>query len=143
FYYGGRYGEYLGVLKQAGAEDFLPAMVEAAPQQSQPYFEMGEYFWNSGNTAAAAVDYRNALELNATRADVHDRLAMIAMATGGRDEAVAEWKAAIGALSETMNRGAAPPKFWSDASETFRHIGEAKSLTPVRDDIDKLMRAYV
>ncbi len=29
FYYGGRYGEYLSATKQAGSEDYLPAMVEA------------------------------------------------------------------------------------------------------------------
>jgi hypothetical protein len=143
FYYGGRYGEYLGTLKQAGPDDYLPSMVEATPQQSQPYFELAEYFRNAGDATAAVADYRNALELNAVRADAHDRLALIAAKAGRRDEAVAEWKAAIGALSDTLNRGVAPPKFWTDANDVLRHIGEAKMLAPLREDIDKLLRGYV
>jgi cellulose synthase operon protein C len=143
FYYGGRYGEYLGRMKQAGAEDYLPAMVEASPQQSQPYFELAEYFRDAGDATAAATDYRNALELNAGRADAHDRLALIAVQQGGRDEAIQEWKLAIAALADTMNRGPAPPRFWKDASDALRHIGDAKLLAPLRDDIDKLLRAYV
>ena len=148
FYYGGRYGEYLGTMKQAGVEDYLPAMVEASPQQSQPYFEMAEYFRGAGDSAAAAADYRNALELNTGRADAHDRLALIAVQQGRRDEAIQEWKLAIAALADTMNRGPAPPRFWKDASDALQHIGQARAagtivLAPLRDDIDKLLRAYV
>jgi hypothetical protein len=143
FYYGGRYGEYLGRMKQAGAEDYLPAMVEASPQQSQPYFELAEYFRDAGDATAAAADYRNALELNAGRADAHDRLALIAVQQGRRDDAIQEWKLAIAALADTMNRGPAPPRFWKDASDALQHIGDAKLLAPLREDIDKLLRAYV
>jgi tetratricopeptide (TPR) repeat protein len=143
FYYGGRYGEYLGGLKQAGAEDYLPAMVEASPQQSQPYFELAEYLRDAGDSIAAAADYRNALELNAGRADAHDRLALIAVQQGRRDEAIQEWKLAIASLADTMNRGPAPPRFWKDAGDALQHIGDAKLLTPLRDDVDKLLRAYV
>ncbi len=143
FYYGGRFGEYLGVTKQTGAEDYLASIVEGAPQQSQPYFELAEYFRGAGDLAAAAADYRNALELNADRADAHDRLAEIAAALGHRDEAIGEWRLAIAALSDTMNRGAAPPKFWSDANAILHHIGDAKMLAPLRVDLDKLLRAYI
>ena len=143
FYYGGRYGEYLGTIKQSGAEDYLPAMVEARPQESQPYFDLAEYFRGSGDTAAAATDYRNALELNAGRADAHDRLALIAANQGRRDEAIQEWKLAVAALTDTMNRGPAPPRFWVDASDVLHHIGDAKLLAQLRDDLDKMLRAYV
>jgi cellulose synthase operon protein C len=143
FYYGGRYGEYLGTMKQAGADDYLPSIVEATPQQSQPYFELAEYFRNAGDAAAATADYRNALELNANRADAHDRLALIAAKAGRRDEAVSEWRAAIAALNDTLNRGAAPPRFWTDASDVLHHVGDAKLLAPLREDLDKLLRAYV
>ncbi len=143
FYYGGRYGEYLGTMKQTGAEDYLPSIVEATPQQSQPYFELAEYYRDAGDAAAAAADYRNALELNAVRADAHDRLALIAAKAGRRDEALSEWRAAITALGDTLNRGAAPPKFWTDAGDVMRHIGDAKLLAPLREDLDKLLRGYV
>ena len=64
FYYGDRYGEYLAVTKQPGAEDFYPARIEATPGRPDAYFTLAEYFRESGNSAAAAIDYRNALQLS-------------------------------------------------------------------------------
>src|SRR5205814_9349151 len=91
FYYGGRFGEYLDATKQPGAADYLPAMVEGTPARSDSYFTLAEYFNESGDAAAASEQYRYALELRLTRADVHDRLAVLAAKTGRNDEAVAEW----------------------------------------------------
>ena len=65
-----------------GAEDYLPAMVEATPARSDAYFAMAEYFHDAGDDAAATADYGRALELDPTRADVHDRLATIAARAG-------------------------------------------------------------
>jgi len=136
FYYGGRYGEYLGAIKQAGAEDYLPAMVEATPGRSEAYFAMAEY-------SGSAVDYQYALELNPGRADVHDRLAVIAAKAGRTDDAVREWKLALAAFSQMMDRSRVPQKFWPDLSDTLRHIGEAKQLSAVRDDVEKILRTYI
>jgi hypothetical protein len=136
FYYGGRYGEYLGAIKQAGSEDYLPAMVEATPGRSEAYFTMAEY---SGSVA----DYQYALELNPGRADVHDRLAVIAVKAGRTADAVREWKLALVALSQMMDRSRVPQKFWPDLSDTLRHIGEAKQLPAARDDVEKILRTYI
>ena len=136
FYYGGRYGEYLGAIKQAGSEDYLPAMVEATPGRSEAYFTMAEY---SGSIA----DYQYALELNPTRADVHDRLAVIAAKAGRSADAVREWKLALATFSQMMDRSRVPQKFWPDLSDTLRHIGEAHQLPAVRDDVDKILRTYI
>jgi hypothetical protein len=136
FYYGGRYGEYLGAIKQAGAEDYLPAMVEATPGRSEAYFTLAEY---SGSVA----DYQYALELNPGRADVHNRLAVIAAKAGRIADAVREWKLALLAFSQMMDRSRVPQKFWPDLSDTLRHIGEAKQLPAVRDDVEKILRTYI
>jgi hypothetical protein len=136
FYYGGRYGEYLGAIKQAGSEDYLPSMVEATPGRSEAYFTMAEY---SGSVA----DYQYALELNPTRADVHDRLAVIAQKAGRSADAVREWKLALAAFSQMMDRSRVPQKFWPDLSDTLRHIGEAHQLSAVRDDVEKILRTYI
>ena len=136
FYYGSRYGEYLGAIKQAGAEDYLPAMVEATPGRSEAYFQLAEY---SGSVS----DYQNALELNPTRADVHDRLAVIAAKAGRTSDAVREWKLALAAFSQMMDRSHVPQKFWPDLSDTLRHIGAAKQLPAVRDDAEKILRTYI
>lgn len=136
FYFGGRYGEYLGAAKQPGADDFLPAMVEATPGRSEAYFTLAEY-------TGSAADYQYALELNTGRADAHDRLATIAMKEGRTADAVREWKLAVAALSRQMDRSRVPQKFWGDVSDTLRHVGAAKQLPALHDDLDKLLRTYV
>lgn len=136
FYYGGRYGEYLNAAKRPGGEDFLPAMLEATPGRSEAYFALAEY-------TGAAADYEYALELNPGRADVHDRLAVIAMKEGRAADAVREWKLAIAALSRMMDRSRVPQKFWTDLPDTLRHIGQAKQLPGLRDDVEKLLRTYI
>jgi hypothetical protein len=142
FYYGGRYGEYLSAIKQPGADDYLPAPIEATPGQSQAYFDLAEYYRDSGNPSAAAADYRNALELKPTRADVHDRLAVIAAQAGRADEAAAEWKLALAALTNMMNRSAVSQQFWLDLNQTIRHAGEAKMIPALRPDLDTLLTTY-
>lgn len=136
FYYGSRYGEYLASIKQAGSEDYLPAIVEATPGHSEAYFTLAEY---SGSVA----DYQSALELNPGRADVHDRLALIASKANRPADAVREWKLALAAFSQMMDRSRVPQKFWTDLSDTLRHIGDAKQLPAVRDDVEKILRTYV
>jgi len=134
FYYAGRFGEY------AKFDDFLPAIVEATPGRSEAYFTLAEQ-------TGSVDDYRHALELNPLRADVHDRLAALAtksgQTSGTPDEALKEWRLALSALTEMMNRSRVPQKFWTDFSDMLRHVGEAKALSPLRDDIEKLLRLYI
>jgi hypothetical protein len=136
FYYGGRYAEYLLATKQAGSEDYLPATIEATPGRSEAYFALAEF-------SGSAADYQNALELNPARADVHDRLAVIAIKSGRTADAIREWKLALAALSQMMDRSHVPQTFWTSLSDTLRHIGEAKQLPALHDDIDKLLRVYI
>jgi cellulose synthase operon protein C len=136
FYYGSRYGEYLGAIKQPGSENYLPAIVEATPGRSEAYFQLAEY-------SGAISDYQNALELNPTRADVHDRLAVVASKAGRMSDAVREWKLALAAFSQMMDRSRVPQKFWPDLSDTLRHIGDAKQLPALRDDVEKILRTYI
>ncbi len=136
FYYGGRYGEYLAAAKQPGSGDYLPASVEAAPGRSEAYFTLAEY---SGD----AADYQYALELNPARADAHDRLALIAMKEGRPAGAVREWKLAIAALSQMMDRTRVPQTFWTDLPGVLRHIGQAKQLPALRGDLETILRTYV
>jgi hypothetical protein len=142
FYYGGRYGDYLGATKQPGADDYLPAMVEVAPQSSNAYFQLAEYYLETGNPTAATADYNNALQLKPSRADVHDRLALIAARAGRTADATAEWKLALQSLTNTMNSGVSEA-FWVDLNQVIRHIGEAKVLPTLRPDLDALLKLYV
>ena len=134
FYYAGRYGEF------ARNADFLPAMVEANPGRSDGYFALAEYFRGAGNTALALADYRGALDLKPSRADVHDRFAMMA---GSNEDGVKEWRLAIQALTDQMNSAHVPQTFWSDFSDTVHHIRDANALPALRSDVDKLLRVYL
>ena len=134
FYYAGRYGEF------AGNADFLPAMVEAAPGRSESYFALAEYFRGAGNSASAMADYRGALELKPSRADVHDRFAVMA---GSNDEKVKEWRLAIAALTDQMNSAHVPQTFWSDFNDVVHHIRDARAMADLRGEIDKLLRVYI
>jgi hypothetical protein len=143
FYYGGRFGEYLAITRQAGADDYLPATLEAAPGRSEAYFALAESYADQGNAADASELYRSAGALDPSRGDVHDRLAVLAAKAGRNDEAVAEWKLALVAFNDMMNGSRVPPKFWGDLNATLVHIGEAQALPGVRDDIDRLLRLYI
>ncbi len=134
FYHAGRFGEF------ARNADFLPAMVEANPGRSDGYFALAEYFRGAGNAAPALADYRGALELKPSRADVHDRFAVMA---GSNEDAVKEWRLAIAALTDQMNSAHVPQTFWSDFNDTVHHIRDAKALPALRGDIDKLLRVYL
>ncbi len=98
FYYGGL--RRISRRDQAGGLGRLPAgdgRSHARPFEA--YFTMAEY---SGSVA----DYQYALELNPTRADVHDRLAVMAAKQGRAADAVREWRLALAAFSQMMDRSA-------------------------------------
>ena len=136
FYYAGRYGDY------ARDADFLPAMMEAAPGRAGAYFAAGESDREAGDLTAAAAEYRRALQLDASRADAHDRLAMLAAKSGAGEEAAKEWKLALAAFTAMLD-ARVPQSFWGDLRDTLGHIGEAKMLAPVRGDVEALLRFYI
>jgi len=73
FYYGSRYGEYLGTVKKGDAEDFLPAEIEHTPTRAAAYFTTALYYEDSGDLARAIADYGHVLDLSPERIDVHNR----------------------------------------------------------------------
>ncbi len=143
FYYGARFGEYLSATKQPNAADYLPASLEATPGRSSAYFQLAEYYRDSGDKTAALTDYRYALELNPKRGDAHDRIADILWDQGDKTGAIAEWKRAIEAFTATQDQRRVPPDFWVDVEATLTDIGTHKALPGVRDDADKLLKTYI
>src|SRR5947209_20461037 len=75
FYYGSRYGEYLGRLHQADAEDYLPATLERSPARASSYSELAEFYDESGDLARALLDYRHSLDLQPKQPPTHDKIA--------------------------------------------------------------------
>jgi len=142
FYYGSRYGEYLSITKQGEPEDYLASGLEATPGHADAYYSLGEFYRESGQTEAAVTDYQNALQLDAKRGDVHDRMALIDWRANKRDEAIQEFRAALQAFAKQQD-GRVPEDFWRSLSATLDDIGQCRVLNDVRPDADRLLRTYV
>ena len=129
FYYGSRYGEYLGVTKRGDPEDFLPAMLEQSPASASGYLTLADYYVDNGDASRAIADYQHTLELSPGRADVHDRIALAYFKQGARPQAIAEWKEAFSALQQQVNSGRTPEDFWTDFSRICDHLRRARAST--------------
>ncbi len=100
FYYGSRYGEYLGISKQGNPEDFLPAILEQSPASASGYLTLADYYEGMGDTRHAIADYDHTLELSPNLPDVYDSLAVAYYKQGDRAAALAQWKQAFAVLVE-------------------------------------------
>jgi predicted Zn-dependent protease len=143
YYYGGRYGEYLGLSKQDNPEDFLPATLEQSPASAAGYLALGDYYAETGDTHAAIADYNHTLELQPGRADIHDRLAVVYFKQGARGEAVAQWKLFFSVLLRQINSGHVPESFWVDFARACDHVRTRRVFAEVKPDVDALLRAYL
>lgn len=143
FYYGSRYGEYLGVTKQGNAEDFLAAVLEQSPASVDGYLGVADYYAESGDMGAAISDYNHTLELAPGRAEVHDRLALVYYKQGARAESIAQWKLVFTLLRKQVNSARVPDSFWADFAHACDHVRTRRLFTDVRPEVDVLLRAYL
>ncbi len=143
FYYGSRYGEYLGVMKQGTPEDYLPALLEQSPATAAGYLALADYYFESGNSRVAISDYSHTLELTPGRADVLDRLALAYYKQGSRSEALAQWKLALSSLTRQIDSARAPESFWADFAHICDHLHTRRQFAALKADADALLRAYL
>ena len=143
FYYGFRYGEYLGATRQGNPEDFLPAVLEQSPASASGYLALADYYAGSGDARAAIGDYNRTLELAPGRADVHDRLAMAYYKQGERAEAIAQWKLVFSTLLQQVNSVRVPESFWTDFGHACDHLRTRWLFADLKPDVDVLLRAYL
>lgn len=143
FYYGSRYGEYLGLSKQVAAEDFLPAMLEQSPATATAYAALAGYYADKGDTGRAIADYSHSLELNSVAAGVLDRLALAHYKQGNRAEALNHWKQALSALLSEFNNGRLRESFWTEFSDICDHLHTRRVFATLKPDADRLIRAYL
>ena len=143
YYYGSRYGEYLGATKKEHPEDFLAATLEQSPASASGYLALADYYAEVGDTRAAIADYHHALELAPGRADIHDRLAVAYFKQGARAEAVAQWKLFFSALLRQVNSAHVPESFWSDFGRACDHLRTRRLFPALKPDVDALLRAYL
>lgn len=143
FYYGSRYGEYLGTTKLGNAEEFLPAILEESPATSSGYLTLADYFADAGDTKNAIADYDHALELSPDRPDVYDKLAVAYYRQGDRAAALAGWKQAFTVLSKQLNSSRVPESFWRDFGRTCDQLRTRHLFPELKPDADAIVRTYL
>jgi tetratricopeptide (TPR) repeat protein len=143
FYYGSRYGEYLGLVEDGNPDDYLPAELEHTPGRASAYFALADDFRERGAYDPALIDYDHALELDPNRGYAHDRVAAILWEQGQREQATARWRQALKAYSRRQDQGRVPEAFWTNVRITLENIGRRALLPVVREEIDQLLRTYV
>ncbi len=142
FYYAARYGDYLGYRHEPSAADFLPASVEANPAASNTYVELAGTYEDLKQPARAAGLYRYALQLSPERADVYDRLALLAISSNERAQAIAEWRHAFQILTDRVEKGPLPPDYWSTAENLLAHVNRFQAITELKPDADRMLHVY-
>lgn len=143
FYYGSRYGEYLGITRQGIPEDFLPAILEESPGTAAGYVTVADYYADRDETPQAISDYDHALELAPERADIRDRLALAYYQQGSRAEALAQWKQIFATLTRQVNTVRVPESFWADFGRTCDHLRARHLFAELQPDADTLLRSYL
>jgi tetratricopeptide (TPR) repeat protein len=143
FYYGSRYGEYLGMAKQGNPEDFLPAVLEESPATSSGYLTLGDYYAGAGDTKHAIEEYEHTLELSPNRPDVYDSLAVAYYKQGDRAAAFAQWKQAFETLATQLNSAHVPESFWRDFGRTCDQLHTRHLFAELKPDADAIVRSYL
>jgi tetratricopeptide (TPR) repeat protein len=143
FYYGSRYGEWLGVTKSGDPEDFLPAELELSPASASGYVTTAEYYADQGDIGRAIQDYGHTLELAPGRADIHDRIAVLYWRQQKRAEAIAERKQALDILGTQVNQRNIPENFLLTFRNILDHLGSRHALPELRPQADAVLRDYV
>ncbi|HXJ88463.1 MAG TPA: BTAD domain-containing putative transcriptional regulator [Candidatus Binatia bacterium] len=143
FYYGSRYGEYLGTSKQGNPEDFLAGVLEQSPASASGYLTLADYYAAAGDAKRAIADYEHTLELSPDRADVYDSLALVYYRQGDRAVALAQWKQAFAVLAKQLSASRVPESFWRDFGRTCDQLRTHHFFSELRPDADAIVRTYL
>jgi tetratricopeptide (TPR) repeat protein len=143
FYYGSRYGEYLGTTRLGNPEDFLPAILEESPASASGYLTLADYYADVGDSKRAIDDYNHTLELSPNRPDVYDSLALAYYKQGDRDAALAQWKQAFAALSTQLNSTHVAESFWRDFGRTCDQLHAHRLFADLKPEADAIVRTYL
>jgi tetratricopeptide (TPR) repeat protein len=142
FYYGSRYGEWLGLSNDEDAENYLPAMLELSPGTATSYATLADYYDRAKKFDRALLEYDHTLELAPARADIHDRIALLYWKQNKRVDAIAHWKQALESLDGQVNSKGLADDFWPTLAQVLQHLGDRGVLSDVRPQADTVLRAY-
>ena len=143
FYYGSRYGEYLGKTKLGVPEEFLPAVLEESPASAAGYLALAEYYAGVGDTKRAIADYDHTLELSPDQPDVYASLAVAYFKQGDRAAALVQWRQALAVLSKQLDSARVPETFWADFGRTCDQLSTRHLFGDAKPAVDVLLRTYL
>jgi tetratricopeptide (TPR) repeat protein len=143
FYYGSRYGEYLGVTRRGGAEKFLPAVLEESPATPSGYRTLADYYVGSGDSERAIAEYNHTLDLAPGRPDVLDDLAVAFEKRGDHTAAIEQWRSAFRALAAQVNAAHPSESFWRDFGRTCDQLRARHLFRALQPEADAVIRAYL
>jgi predicted Zn-dependent protease len=143
YYYGSRYGEYLGMSKLGNPDDFLPAILEESPASASGYLTLADYYAGTGDNKHAIAEYQHTLELSPNRPDLYDSLAVAYYKQGDRAAARAQWKLAFATLSKQLDSKRVPESFWRDFGRTCDQLRTRHLFAELKPDADAIVRTYL
>ncbi len=143
FYYGSRYGEFLGETHQNNFEDYLPAQIELAPGNANAYVNSAEDYAEFGDYEGAIRDYEHALELDPKRALLHVGLARMYWKQKENARAIGEWKSAIADLTAQIGSGGLQESFWNDFATLAGDLRERSIAEQCKPELEIMLRAYI
>ena len=143
FYYGSRYGEYLGTTHKGNAEDYLAAELEHTPGNAEAYLESAQNYLEIGDDAGAVIEYRHALELVPQNVIVRGQLAELYWKQGNKNLAIEEWKRTLALLTKEQDQRGVPESFWSDFVTLMTHLRQRGLAAQFKPEVEKLLRTYV
>lgn len=143
YYYGSRYGEYLHLGGKPGFDDYMPAMVEGSPGRAESYFELAEFYRQSGPAEQALANYEYSLELDPRGVPALDRMAGVLWSLNRRDEAKARWKQALSAAGDLLEERRIPAQLGSSLRELMDELAARRLLGEFRPDMERIVISYV
>jgi tetratricopeptide (TPR) repeat protein len=143
FYYAGRFGVFLNTVPKAAsladAEDYLPAELEQAPTLPAGYLHLAREYAEAGNTTAAATEYDHALEIAPNNPAVHDEYAVVLYRANRKDDALAQWRAAMALLVKRQSG----EEFFAAFKSVVGHLGERHLTAAFRPELDAILHPYL
>jgi hypothetical protein len=142
FYYAKRFGIFLATVPKAqtlpDSEDFMSAELERAPSAVVAYLHLARNYAEAGNLAASVTEYNHALELAPNNPAVHDEFAVVLYRANRRDEAAAQWRAAL----ELIRKRQIGEEFFTTFRLVVNHLSQRSLFAMLRPDAEAVLRAY-
>jgi cellulose synthase operon protein C len=143
FYYGSRFGEYLGAAQQPAADDYLPAGVESSPAASQRYVQLGDTYRELKRLDQARVEYTYAQQISPELPEITDRLASLDWEAGRKQEATAEWKQVFELLRQRVLNGKMTPSFWATTRNVLIEANRNHIVADIKPEADAMFKQYI